>query len=401
MKSLFDYVCEQVVSPEEKQRKKDHKIIKDFIKTNYRAKKLDISEIPDENGKYVVTALKGECTYVGSDTTLEHELFTWGDLGSTASFVISKEAKNLKSLVGGPTSVGWNYTIEGGKLESLEGVSKFIGRKLTIKGVNVDSLTGAEDSEIKDIEITESPIESLEGLPSKVSSLKLYDCKDIKDLKGCPQNISGDLVLRGLDSLVSLKGAPSRVGGDFVLRECQNIEAEDVVISAKEKYLIANPKLVSASKLEKQAKDAEKLNMEYSYKFDGKAVGSLSENEFAINLGFEDMDDLLHSKHPVLKQYVGYTHTKSWGARIYGSDTVARYSGYKIITTPTLSGWDRANDASKEVEDAGYKSSSSKTKSGAGRQTKVYIVKFADAVETLNLMQKRYGGGSIEFVPAE
>ena len=401
MKSLFDYICEQVVSPEEKQRKKDHKIIKDFIKTNYRAKKLDISEIPDENGKYVVTALKGECTYVGSDTTLEHELFTWGDLGSTASFVISKEAKNLKSLVGGPTSVGWNYTIEGGKLESLEGISNFIGRKLTIKGVNVDSLTGAEDSEVKDIEITESPIESLEGLPSKVSNLRLYDCKDIKNLEGCPKKISGDLVLRGLDSLVSLKGAPSRIGGDLVLRECKSIEAEDVVISAKEKYFIANPKLVSADELKQQAKDAEKLNMEYSYKFDGKAVGSLSENEFAINLGFEDMDDLLHSNHPILKQYVGYTHSKSWGARIYGSDTVARYSGYKIITTPALSGWNRASDASKEVEAAGYKSSSSKTKSGAGSQTKVYVVKFADAVEGLRSMQNRYGGGAIQFVPAE
>ena len=401
MKSLFDYVCEQVVSPEEKQRKKDHKIIKDFIKTNYRAKKLDISEIPDEYGKYVVTALKGECTYVGSDTTLEHELFTWGDLGSTASFVISKEAKNLKSLVGGPTSVGWNYTIEGGKLESLEGISNFIGRKLTIKGVNVDSLTGAEDSKVKDIEITESPIESLEGLPSKVSNLRLYDCKDIKNLKGCPKNISGDLVLRGLDSLVSLKGAPSRIGGDLVLRECKSIEAEDVVISAKEKYLIANPKLVSADELKQQAKDAEKLNMEYSYKFDGKAVDSLTAKEFAINLGFEDMDDLLHSNHPILKQYVGYTHSKSWGARIYGSDTVARYSGYKIITTPALSGWNRASDASKDVEAAGYKSSSSKTKSGAGSQTKVYIVKFADAVEGLRSMQKRYGGGAIQFVPAE
>lgn len=401
MKSLFDYVYEQVMSPEDKQRKADHKIIKDFIKSNYRAKKLEISETPNENGKYVVTALKGECTYVGSDTTLEHELFTWGDLGSTASFVISKEAKNLKSLVGGPTSVGWNYAIEGGKFESLEGISKFIGRKLTINGVSVDSLTGAEDSEIKDIEIIEAPIETLEGLPSKVGGLRLYNCKDIKNLEGCPKNISGDLILRGLDSLVSLKGAPSKIGGEFVLRDCKSIEAEDVVISAKNRYLIDNPKLVSAEELKKQAKDSEKLNMEYSYKFDGKSVSSLTEDEFAINLGFENMDDLLHSKHPILKQYVGYTYTKTWGARIYGSNPTVFYRGYKIITTPTLSGWDRANDASKEIEAAGYKSSSSKTKSGAGSQTKVYVTKFADAIKSLNSMQDRQGGGSTEFVPAE
>ena len=102
-----------------------------------------------------------------------------------------------------------------------------------------------------------------------------------------------------------------------------------------------------------------------------------------------------------MEQYVGYKYSMAWGAPIFGSDTHVNYRGYEIITTPTLHGWDRSADAKKEVEAAGFKSSSSKTKSGAGGKTKVAIAKFGEAVQGLISMQARHGGGITRFVPAE
>lgn len=401
MISLSDYLLE--AAGIDKETKLVYKEIKAFLKDNYRAKTLDISSEPNENGKYVVTVKKGEVEFIGNGESLVNDLFVWGDLNGSASFIIGDKC-NITSLIGGPTTVGWNYSIMGGnpKLKSLEGIATNIGRKLFIGNCEgLDSLEGCEEVEAKDIEIVGAQIEDLQGLPKRVmGKLRIANCDKLKNLKGCPQTIK-DFVLRDLESLTSLKGAPDKIFGDYVLRGCSELEVEDVVINAKNRSIFDNPKLMTADQLVKQAKDAEKLNMEYSYKFNGAAVDSLTADKFAINLGFANMNDLLNSNHPILKQYVGYMYSKHWSARVYGSDPHVDYRGFRIITTPTLNGWDRANDARKATEAAGYKSSSSKLKSGAGSKTKVDVAKFEDAVEGLFSLQSRYGGGNVNFVPAE
>lgn len=400
MISLSEYLFE--AAGLDKETKAKHKEIKAFLKDNYRAKTLEISDTPNEDGKFVVTVRKGEIEFIGKGESLVNDLFVWGSLDGSASFIIGDKC-NITSLAGGPSAVGWNYSIMGGnpKLKSLEGIATNIGRKLFIGNCEgLDSLEGCEEVDAKDIEIVGAQIEDLQGLPKRVmGKLRIADCNKLKNLKGCPQTIK-DFVLRDLESLTSLKGAPDKVFGDYVLRGCSALEAEDVVVNAKNRSVFDNPKLVTAAELAKQAKDAEKLEMEYSYKFDGKAVDTLTADQFAINLGFTNMNDLLSSNHPILKQYVGYSYSKTWGARIYGSDPRVDYRGYRIITTPTLHGWDRAADAKKAVEAAGYKSSSSKLKSGAGGKTKVDVTKFKDAVEVLFSIQSRHGGGNVNFVPA-
>lgn len=425
MISLSEYLQNDVfeaLSPEDKERKLVHKEIKNIINTKYRVKKIEISDEKNEDGKYVVFVPKGECEYLGDDETLEDELFVWGDFGSTASFSINGKVKNLKSLKGGPTRVGWNYEIHGGNLASLDYIASEIGRKLLIDHVNVEYLLGAEDIEVKDISILGAPIHTLKGLPHGVKNLEIIDCNELVDFKGCPSIINGNLIIKKCTQLKNLKGCPSTIQGDFIVSACgietldegpKNVGGEaqirgcndlgdiDINIKAKTYFIDNNTKRDAAIANQKAAAEAVKgakiSSAELAYKVNGTPVPFLTPDQFAQNLGFDNVDALLNSNHPILNQYI-VTSYRNCISITQGSRAKKYYDdSFRIYTLPNLNGWEDSSTARKDAESNGIKDRSS---SGAWNKYKYHVTagKFKTEVP---ILLKKYNGkrstGELQF----
>ena len=93
-------------------------------------------------------------------------------------------------------------------------------------------MTAREYFEVEEIEVKEKGtykgvlrlvadhvIDSLEGCPKKVDGRFAVRRGIFKDLKGAPQEVTGDCSISRCPKLKSLEGAPKKVGGDFILKE--------------------------------------------------------------------------------------------------------------------------------------------------------------------------------------
>lgn len=361
----------------DKETKAAHKEIKAFLKENYRAKTLDISDEKNEDGKFEVTVKKGEVEFIGKGESLVNDLFVWGALNGSASFIIGEKC-NVTSLVGGPSAVGWNYTIAGGnpQLKSLVGIATNIGRKLFIGNCpGLENLEGCEEVDAKDIELVGTPVKDLQGLPDRVTGkLRIANCDELEDLNGCPRMIK-DFVLRDLKSLKSLKGAPNKIFGDYVLRGCPELESEDVVVDAKNRSVFDNAKLDADEELLKQqAAAAREIS---DFQINGKSERAISVDTLASALGFNSVEELLSSKNPLLKQYVIGRYEVS--LQSFGREVQKRISDFRIYMKGDFSGWDKAAEARAVADEKGMKKSKSNIKTaGAKTNRNIDFMKFGD-----------------------
>jgi len=82
---------------------------------------------------------------------------------------------------------------------------------IEISHSRIGNLIGFKDYKITNLKIEGSELDSLEGLPSTMYNLTLFNINNLKDLKGCPYEIKEDLQLITCTKLTSLEGIAKSV----------------------------------------------------------------------------------------------------------------------------------------------------------------------------------------------
>ena len=128
MKDLNSYIQESILTKTSTKvsgfNPKYRDEVEMFIKQNYKTIRYVISEEPNEDGLYEVSA-KGKVRVLNSKiTSLTNGMFTWTVVGSFVCALCSK----LTSLEGSPKEVRYMFNCSHCKnLESLKGISNKIG----------------------------------------------------------------------------------------------------------------------------------------------------------------------------------------------------------------------------------------------------------------------------------
>lgn len=178
--------------------KVDVSVVKKFLKENYSDSAFDISDKPNKNGKFEVTARWAVFLENTEITSLTNDMFEFTKING--NFEI-KDADLLEDLSGAPKDVKGCLSIVNCKnLKSLKGISPAVG-KLFIDGCSslksIDYIpneiygnviyNSSDCSEYDDIYIENC--ELLESMPAikkykKRLALRLFDCpaKSLKDI---------------------------------------------------------------------------------------------------------------------------------------------------------------------------------------------------------------------------
>ena len=240
MKNLKEYIKEglfddleeiEKIGGMESNIKQLKKEIEEWIKENYYKNKLKISNKPNKDGLYEVTAENVEVKSRNNDiTSLTNGLFIWKEVND---FFICTGCKNLTSLEGAPKKVGGDFSCAYcTSLESLEGCPKEVGGWFSCAHCNsLSSLKGAPEKVDKDFSCFNcKSLKSLEGAPKEVEEdFYCSNCISLKSLKGCPEKVGEGFSCNECKNLSSLKGAPKEVGGDFNCCKCGTQFTEDDV----------------------------------------------------------------------------------------------------------------------------------------------------------------------------
>ena len=115
--------------------------IKKWIKDNFRVVGLKISDIPNEEGKYKVSALDVDVTNKNI-TSLTNGMFIWTIV---RGYFTCSYCPSLKTLEGAPKEVGCNfYCSNCQSLTSLKGAPKLINGNFSCS--NCDNLISLKDA---------------------------------------------------------------------------------------------------------------------------------------------------------------------------------------------------------------------------------------------------------------
>ena len=176
------------------------KIIEKWINDNFKVTNLKISDNPNNDGKYEVSAANVNIAN-RNIISLTNDMFIWKIV---ESFNCSN-CPSLISLEGAPEKVGRNFDCSNCEsLKSLEGAPEKVGRNF-------------------DCSYCPSLI-SLEGSPKEVGrDFYCYDCKSLTSLEGSPKEIDGNFLCNNCDSLKALKCSPKKVGGRFDCHRCKSL----------------------------------------------------------------------------------------------------------------------------------------------------------------------------------
>ena len=165
------------------------KSIEKWIKDNFSAVGLKISNNPNRNGKYEVSA---SCVIVDNKniTSLTNGLFVWKEV---KGYFDCSYCDNLTSLKGAPKEVDGNFIC-----------------------TNCKSL------------------KTLEGAPKEVDGgFYCYCCDNLTSLKDAPNYVGGYFNCSRCKSLTSLKGAPKEVGESFKCIDCVSLKSIDLPSTTK------------------------------------------------------------------------------------------------------------------------------------------------------------------------
>lgn len=212
MKELKDYVKESILDDIEDQLDNTDEIIKrkinNFIEENYTIDKISISDKPNANGKYEVSATSIVIIRNNLITSLTNNMFIWHKIKGDFSCA---RCSSLKSLEGAPQMVEGYFNCRGcSSLKTLEGAPKKVKSDFYCYECN--------------------SLQTLKGAPKEVGgSFNCEDCINLKSLKGSPVKVGRSFFCRGCSNLISLEGAPKEVGNAFYCDECKVKFTEDDV----------------------------------------------------------------------------------------------------------------------------------------------------------------------------
>ena len=214
MKTLKDYLYEasllDIEGTIEAGEEAIKKSIEKWINDNFNANDLKISNNPNSNGKYEVSA-----KYVSVNnrniTSLTNGAFVW----KKTKWFYCFYCDNLTSLEGAPKEVNGDFDCSFcDNLTSLEGAPKKVGGKFNCYNC--------------------SSLKSLEGSPKEVGgNFYCSDCSSLKSLKGSPKEVWGSFYCFGCKSLTSLEGAPNKVYGNFNCSHCDSLKSTDLPTTTK------------------------------------------------------------------------------------------------------------------------------------------------------------------------
>lgn len=119
--------------------------IEEFINDNYTIfGELQISNEPNENGKYIVDCFTSVYVKNLNIPLLTNNLFEWGKINYTFK---CSNCKFLTSLEGAPEEVGGNFNCQGcDSLTSLKGSPRYVGENFDCRDcISLTSLEGAPE----------------------------------------------------------------------------------------------------------------------------------------------------------------------------------------------------------------------------------------------------------------
>ena len=194
------------------------KSIEKWIKDNFKVEYLKISDNPNDDAKYEVSA-KQVSVYNRNITSLTNGLFVWKE---AKEYFYCAYCDNLTSFEGAPKEVGGVFNCAYcDNLTSLEGAPKEVAGNFDCSWC--ESLT------------------SLKGAPKKVGGdFICFNCISLTSLKGAPKKVGGDFDCDVCKSLKSLKGAPKEVVGNFYCNGCTSLKSKDLPAKTKIKGKILN-----------------------------------------------------------------------------------------------------------------------------------------------------------------
>lgn len=161
---------------------------------------------------------------------------------------IIQNCDNLKQLDVMPSEIGGDINIENSGIENLIGIPKSFDGVVNLKSLpNLTSLSGLNDIfndnlSIKDCEnlttLKDGPkkihgiitingcgLTSLEYFPVGARSIYIYNCQELKTLKGAPKEVTRNFYCVNCNGLTNLIGAPEKVGKVFSCSSCDNLES--------------------------------------------------------------------------------------------------------------------------------------------------------------------------------
>lgn len=127
----------------------------------------------------------------------------------------------LTDLRGAPRFVGNDFYIcSSKKLTSLEGGPVEVGRGYNVNGCGLTSLVGAPEQINYDFDCSRTNITDLIGAPKSINGdFECYDNKKLTSLRGCPDEIRGELVITNCPNLWDPYGLRDCRIGDGCLKD--------------------------------------------------------------------------------------------------------------------------------------------------------------------------------------